>query len=116
MKTYKLKNTDVPSHATHPGSLLADEIKHREITQKKLAEKTGLSPSEISKVMQEKIPVRPEFAYKVGEYLNIAPEYIMRIQYKYDARIAYQKKQEEIRKAKIPEKIKQKILGSLPHL
>ena len=91
MKTYKLKVGDIPDHATHPGSMLANELQHRGITQKEMAEKTGISPSEINKVIQEKKPVTPEFAYKVGKYLKIAPEYIMRIQYRYDSRVAYKK-------------------------
>ena len=40
--------TLVPFRATHPGELLKDELKERDMSQKQLAEATGIKASVIS--------------------------------------------------------------------
>jgi len=44
------KKSYTPFVATHPGEMLKDELKERGISQKQLAEQTGIKPSVISEM------------------------------------------------------------------
>ncbi len=48
------KKTYIPFAATHPGEMIKDELKERGITQKQLAEQTGIKPSVISETVNGK--------------------------------------------------------------
>ena len=43
-----------PFVATHPGGLIKDEVKERQMTQKQLAELTGIKPSVLSETINGK--------------------------------------------------------------
>ncbi len=43
-----------PFVATHPGELIKDELKERQMTQKQLAELTGIKPSVLSETINGK--------------------------------------------------------------
>ena len=113
VKTYKLKDTDIPNHLTHPGGLLADEIKYRAITQKELADKTGLSPSTISNVLNGKSSITPDIAIKTGKYLDINPEFLMRLQFSYERNSMRIKQKKAIETSQAPASLKNKLLKTL---
>ncbi len=46
----------------HPGEMIKDEIESRGITQKKLAETTGISPSVLNEMLNGKRAVSTEYA------------------------------------------------------
>jgi addiction module HigA family antidote len=57
-----IANNLTPFEPTHPGELLRDELEERKITQAKLAEQIGVSPSLINEVIKGKRAVNTELA------------------------------------------------------
>ena len=47
------KKEYTPVVATHPGELIKDELKERQMTQKQLAELTGIKPSVLSETIKD---------------------------------------------------------------
>jgi addiction module HigA family antidote len=68
-------------HPVHPGAVLS-EIYMKEIglTQQKLSEKTGYSPSAISRILNSKAKITPDFAISLESAIGTTAEMWVRIQ------------------------------------
>lgn len=80
MKTKKI----VPYEATHPGAMIKDELKERNITQKKFAAMTGITPSVLSETINGKRPVSTSVALALEKGLDIPAEMWLNLQTQYD--------------------------------
>lgn len=74
----------VPFVATHPGELIKDELKERGLTQKKLAEMTGIKASVISETISGKRSVSMNMAVALDKALGIPAEMWMNLQTQYN--------------------------------
>ena len=63
--------TLVPFRATHPGELLKDELKERDMSQKQLAEATGIKASVISETIKGKRSVSLNMAVALEKELGM---------------------------------------------
>ncbi len=74
------KETLVPFQPTHPGELLKDELKERGMSQKQLAETTGIKASVISETIKGKRSVSLNMAIALEKALGIPAEMWMNLQ------------------------------------
>lgn len=82
-----MKNNQTPFVATHPGELIRDELKERHMTQKALAEETGIKASILCDTIHGKRPVSIGVAQALEKALGI-PTYIwinLQTQYELDS-------------------------------
>ena len=94
-----------PFIATHPGELIKDELKERNLTQKELSEMTGIKPSVLSETINGKRSVSLNVAVALEKALGIPAELWMNLQTQYDldsAQIAEREKQKETVSVTIP--------------
>lgn len=94
-----------PLIATHPGELIKDELKERNMTQKELSELTGIKPSVLSETINGKRSVSLSVAMALEKALGISAEMWMNLQTQYDldsAQIAEREKQKETVSVIIP--------------
>ena len=61
----------VPARAVHPGELLRDVLKAKGYTQKRFAEMSGIQPTQINEVINEKRGISAEMALKIGDVLKM---------------------------------------------
>ena len=80
----KLTKETIPSHATHPGILIADEIKYKGMKQKELAIVVGIAPSVLNEIINGKRNLTAELAFKFEKALDIDAAYWMRLQVRYE--------------------------------
>ena len=83
MKKAKLqvKNALIPFEATHPGTLIKDELAVcDDITQKDLAILLGVKPSFLNEIIKGKRPVTADIAILLEKALGISADYWMRFQ------------------------------------
>ena len=83
-----MNKRQAPFIATHPGELIKDELKERNLTQKELSEKTGIKPSVLSETINGKRSVSLNVAVALEKALNIPAEVWMNLQTQYDLDIA----------------------------
>jgi len=88
----------IPFEATHPGTVLLDEISARNISQKDLAYELGVLPTFLNEILKGKRAITADFAILLEKSLGISADYWMRFQSQYD-----------IDKAKLKEKNIHKI-------
>ena len=94
-----------PFIATHPGELIKDELKERNLTQKELSKMTGIKPSVLSETINGKRSVSLNVAVALEKALGISAEVWMNLQTQYDldsAQIAEREKQKETVSITIP--------------
>ena len=72
------------AYATHPGDVIKDEIESRGITQRMLAERTGIGFTVINEILNGKRPLTERSALLIGAALDIDSEPLLRLQYKYN--------------------------------
>ena len=99
------KKAITPFVATHPGEMIKDELKERHITQKQLAEETGIKPSVLSETINGKRSVSLNVAVALEKALGIPADIWMNLQNQYDldaARIAERDNQSETVSVTIP--------------
>ena len=82
------KNRLTPFAATHPGEMIKDELKERQMTQKQLAELTGIKPSVLSETINGKRSVSLNVAVALEKALGIPADIWMNMQTNYDLDMA----------------------------
>ena len=94
-----------PVAATHPGELIKDELKEHNMTQKQLAEQSGIKPSVLSETVNGKRAVSLNMALALEKTLGIPADIWMNLQTQYDldtANIAQRDDQRETVQVTIP--------------
>ncbi len=87
-----------PFVATHPGEMIKDELKERNMTQKQLAIETGIKPSVISETINGKRPLSLSVALALEKVFDIPADIWMNLQTQYEldtANIAQRDNQRE---------------------
>lgn len=74
----------IPFEATHPGELIKDELKARGMTQKQLANETGIKPSVLSETINGKRSISINVAAALEKVLDIPVDMWMNMQTQYD--------------------------------
>lgn len=96
-------NTIIPFKATHPGTLIKDELEVRDdITQKDLAILLGVKPSFLNEIIKGKRPVTADIAILLEKTLGISADYWMKFQSQYEIDMA-KIKEKNINKIKLIE-------------
>jgi len=80
-------NNIEPSSPIHPGEMLQDEIDARGLSQKQLADLTGISKTVISEIVHGRRGVNTEYALLLEAALGINAEIWLRIQADYDMQV-----------------------------
>lgn len=79
-----IANNLTPAYPTHPGEVLKDEIEYRKISQRKLAEKMGISYKILNDILNCRRPVTTQTAMLFEAALNVPADSLMRLQLKYN--------------------------------
>ncbi len=82
------KKVLTPFEATHPGEMIKDELKERGMTQKQLADQTGIKPSVLSETINGKRSVSLNVAVALEKALDIPADIWMNLQTQYDLDVA----------------------------
>jgi antitoxin HigA-1 len=72
----------------HPGVIIEMELEERGLKKKFFAEQLGISPSQLSELINEKRHISANIALKLEQYLGIDAEYWMRVQSAFDIAVA----------------------------
>ncbi|MDR1259659.1 MAG: HigA family addiction module antidote protein [Tannerellaceae bacterium] len=96
-----IANNLEPSEPIHPGELLKEELDSRGISQKKLAERMGMSYTVLNEVLNCKRAVTAEYALLFEAALGIEAGMWIRIQADYNMQKAKQNKSFSDRLAEI---------------
>lgn len=83
-----IANNLTPFEPTHPGELIKDELEVRHLTQAKLAESIGVSPSLINEVIKGKRSVNTELALLIEAALNLPADLMLNLQRDYNMQVA----------------------------
>lgn len=83
-----IANNLTPFIPTHPGKVIKDEIEYRGISQRKLAETTGIAYSVLNEVLNGKRAMTTDYALLIGKALDIDAEFLIRMQAKYEMDLA----------------------------
>jgi len=78
----------IPFEASHPGSLIKDELKARGISQKELALDIDMQPTMLNEIINEKRAITAEIALALEKALGIPADYWMRYQVGYELNCA----------------------------
>ncbi len=81
METNETHST--PFRAVHPAEIIKDEFKARGMTQKELAARMGMQPSNLSRLLKGE-NITASIAQKLEEALEIPADFWMRLQTQYD--------------------------------
>ncbi len=79
-----IANNLTPFEPTHPGEVLKDEMEYRGISQRKLAEQMGVSPTLLNEILNGKRSISIEYALLFEAALNIDPAPLIKLQTDYD--------------------------------
>ena len=79
-----IANNFTPSEPIHPGEMIKDEIEYRGLSQRKLAEQMGISPTLLNEILNGKRSVSTEYALLFEAALGIDAEIWLRQQGRYD--------------------------------
>ena len=74
----------IPFEATHPGTVIWDEISARNISQKELAHELGVLPTFLNEILKGKRAITADFAILLEKSLGVSADYWMRFQSQYD--------------------------------
>ena len=78
------QNEIVPFIASHPGSLILDEIQFRKISQTDLAAQMGIQKSLLNELIKGKRAINADLALLLEQILEIPAEYWMKLQSQYE--------------------------------
>jgi addiction module HigA family antidote len=84
METKMFTKPLVTALATHPGTLLRDELEYRAIDKQELASWMNIEPIELTVMLDGEKPITPDMAMKLEKMLGIDAYYWLRTQAKYD--------------------------------
>lgn len=87
-----IANNLEPAFPTHPGEILKEEIEYRGISQRKLAERMGIGYSVLNEILNTRRPVTEKTAMMFEAALGVEAEPLMRLQMRYNVRIAQKDK------------------------
>lgn len=87
-----IANNLEPSEPTHPGELIKEEIEYRGISQKKLAQETGISYKVLNDILNGRRPVTANTALLVEAALGIPAHILTGLQMDYNMQTAKQDK------------------------
>ena len=74
--------------AFHPGQYIGELIEDYNMTQKEFAEKLGLSPKTINKLVNGEESISKDITHKLAELTNISMKTWLNLQTSYDTKIA----------------------------
>lgn len=74
--------------AFHPGQYIGELIEDYQMTQKEFAEKLGLSPKTINKLVNGEESISNNIAQKLEKLTNISMETWLNLQASYDRKVA----------------------------
>jgi len=77
-----------PSKPIHPGEIVKDEIDYYGITQKQLAERTGIPYTIINELIHGKRQISVEYAMLLDAALNLDADMLLKIQMDYSKEMA----------------------------
>ena len=83
-----IANNLTPFEPTHPGALIKDELESRDLTQAKLAESIGVSPSLLNEVIRGKRAVNTVLALLLEAALNLPADLLLNLQSDYNMQMA----------------------------
>ncbi len=83
-----IANNLTPFEPTHPGELIRDELEARNLSQAKLANQIGVSPSLLNEVINGKRAVNTELALLLEAALGIEAEMFLKLQSEYNMQMA----------------------------
>ena len=83
-----IANNLTPFEPTHPGELIRYELEERCLTQAKLAEQIGVSPSLLNEVVNGKRGVNTELALLLEAALGISADMWLKLQADYNMQVA----------------------------
>jgi addiction module HigA family antidote len=108
-----LDESRIPSHTTHPGEFLHDEIVARKIKQNELAKRLGISPTILNEVIKGKRRVSISLCLALEKEWKISAELWLNLQKRYDRITTYHKYEAELKKFKHTPKKRQSILAAV---
>ncbi len=73
-----------PYEPTHPGEILKEELEYRNISQRKLALKLGVSYTMLNEIMNGKRPVSADFALLMEAALGVSADMLLSMQTTYN--------------------------------
>ncbi|MEN9742214.1 MAG: addiction module antidote protein HigA family [Bacteroidota bacterium] len=80
----KAENIILPFIATHPGSLIQDEILFRKMSQKELALRIGVQKSFLNELIKGKRAINADIALLLEQIFEISAEYWMNLQSQFE--------------------------------
>lgn len=83
-----IANNLTPFEPTHPGELLKDELEALNLTQAKLSEAIGVSPSLLNEIIRGKRGVSTEMALLLEAAINIPADLLLNLQNAYNIQTA----------------------------
>lgn len=83
-----IANNLTPFEPTHPGELIRDELEARNLSQAKLANQIGVSPSLLNEVINGKRAVNTELSLLLEAALGIEAELFLKLQSAYNMQVA----------------------------
>lgn len=101
------------AHPTHPGEMLIDELEARQMSQKQLANQTGVSATFISELIRGKKSVSVVMALKLEAALEIDASFWLKAQRSYNRDLAYQKAKQELSRLNVPEARQRELLKAV---
>ncbi|MDE7153008.1 MAG: HigA family addiction module antidote protein [Muribaculaceae bacterium] len=83
-----IANNLTPFQPTHPGELIKDELEARHVSQSKLAERIGVSPSLLNEIIKGKRGVNTEMALMIEAAMDIPADLLLNLQSAYNMQMA----------------------------
>lgn len=93
IKDEMIANNLTPYRFTHPGEIVKDELEDRGISQRKFAERIGMSYSVLNELLNAHRPLTTNTALLFEAALGLPADVLMRIQTKYNLQTARKDKE-----------------------
>jgi len=86
-------NEYAPNYSASPGDHIEELLEVHNMSQKELAERTGVTPKHINTVINGKARITPEFAYSLEMIFDYSAEMWLSFQNVYDIEMLERKKE-----------------------